>query len=297
MVLIVNDSGKNTWYHLDDFEGYVDLDGNLTIKDYEEVIKDHLKLVRELDVLLNGENAAQQASLADIVAQLRGNMVNKPQVEAQQEAQTSMPIVDLSGFSGAEKDHLVKSAMDGIIRAMMGLFYSLGLSTHIDQMAFNDANGDEFLLSFRKVQGDELLGPPLLPIRPTQISEQSGNTGQLPELKPSDAYKHCNHHHELTPDHEVVNFGDGDFVANKLAIPLLKALNEAGLRTRSHHIDTAGQGWVTILLENVEFEFRKVWEIHADRKKYNGKPELYISWGLRPEIPESETENRETLVK
>lgn len=40
--------------------------------DYEAVLADHKRLVRELDVLLNGEDgAAQQAFLADLVAQVR----------------------------------------------------------------------------------------------------------------------------------------------------------------------------------------------------------------------------------
>lgn len=40
--------------------------------DYEEVLADHRRLARELDVLLNGEEgAAKQARLADIVAQVR----------------------------------------------------------------------------------------------------------------------------------------------------------------------------------------------------------------------------------
>jgi hypothetical protein len=43
----------------------------LTIADYEEVMADHRRLVRELDVLLNGEGAAKQASLCDIVGQVR----------------------------------------------------------------------------------------------------------------------------------------------------------------------------------------------------------------------------------
>lgn len=42
-----------------------------TAADYEEVLADNHRLVRELDVLLNGENAAQQASLCDIVGQVR----------------------------------------------------------------------------------------------------------------------------------------------------------------------------------------------------------------------------------
>lgn len=39
--------------------------------DYEEVLADHKRLVRELDVLLNGGGAARQASLCDIVSQVR----------------------------------------------------------------------------------------------------------------------------------------------------------------------------------------------------------------------------------
>lgn len=38
---------------------------------YEEMLTDHRRLVRELDVLINGETAAEQASLCDIVAQLQ----------------------------------------------------------------------------------------------------------------------------------------------------------------------------------------------------------------------------------
>lgn len=94
---------------------------------------------------------------------------------------------------------------------------------------------------------------------------------------PSDKYRYCNHHHELTDDHRLVNFGDGDFVANKIAIPLLKALNEAGLRTRTHHIDDNG-GFLSIILDNATVEIKRVNEIDADRTKYNGKYELLIKW-------------------
>lgn len=95
----------------------------------------------------------------------------------------------------------------------------------------------------------------------------------------TDKYKFCNHHHELTEDYEVVDFGDGEFVANKAAIPLLKALNEAGLRTRTHHFANEDEhGFVSILLDNVRIEVRPVSEIHADRDKYNDKFELLISW-------------------
>lgn len=44
----------------------------LTIADYEECLADHRRLVRELDVGLNGEEgAAEQASLCDIVGQVK----------------------------------------------------------------------------------------------------------------------------------------------------------------------------------------------------------------------------------
>lgn len=44
----------------------------LTVADYEEVLQEHRRLVRELDVILNGiSGAAKQASLCDIVSQVR----------------------------------------------------------------------------------------------------------------------------------------------------------------------------------------------------------------------------------
>jgi hypothetical protein len=46
------------------------LENGLSAADYEEVLTDHRRLVRELDVLLNGTNAAPQASLCDIVSQV-----------------------------------------------------------------------------------------------------------------------------------------------------------------------------------------------------------------------------------
>ncbi len=93
----------------------------------------------------------------------------------------------------------------------------------------------------------------------------------------TDKYKYCNHHHELTDQEELVNFGNGEFVANRSAIPLLKALNETGLKTRTHHMDENGS-FVSILLDNVRVEIKEVNEVDATRTKYNGKFELLISW-------------------
>lgn len=50
----------------------------LTAADYEEVLADHRRLVRELDVLLNGSGAAKQASLCDIVGQLADFQRRRP---------------------------------------------------------------------------------------------------------------------------------------------------------------------------------------------------------------------------
>lgn len=95
----------------------------------------------------------------------------------------------------------------------------------------------------------------------------------------TDKYRYCNHHHELNENYEIVDFGDGKFVANKEAIPLLKALNEIGLKTRSHHIDSDENAWVCILIDNItDISIREVYEASADRTKYNGKKELVISW-------------------
>jgi len=44
----------------------------LTVADYEEVLADYRALVRRLDVALNGDGAARQASLCDLVSQFEG---------------------------------------------------------------------------------------------------------------------------------------------------------------------------------------------------------------------------------
>jgi len=96
---------------------------------------------------------------------------------------------------------------------------------------------------------------------------------------PSNKYKYCNHHHELTDKHKVVNIGNEEFVANIEAIALLKALNEAGLKTRTHHIsDNSEYSFVSIILDNAIIEVRKISERNTNRTKYSGKYELLISW-------------------
>jgi hypothetical protein len=58
----------------------------LTVTDYEEMLTGHRRLVRELDVLLNGEaGAAKQASLCDIVRQVRSEGIKTAAPHAQAE--------------------------------------------------------------------------------------------------------------------------------------------------------------------------------------------------------------------
>lgn len=98
----------------------------------------------------------------------------------------------------------------------------------------------------------------------------------------TDDYLYCNHHHELDETYEVINFGNGEFVANKEGIPLLKALNTLGLETRTHHIKNDGEwAFFSILLnDDVEIEVNNINEKDASRTKYNGKKELLIRWNL-----------------
>lgn len=51
-------------------------ESGLTIADYEESFESHRKLVKELDIIINGEEGcAEQASLCDIVSQLKGKEI------------------------------------------------------------------------------------------------------------------------------------------------------------------------------------------------------------------------------
>lgn len=47
------------------------IEAELTIADYQEVIDSHKAVVRQIDQIINGENAAPQASLCDLVGQIQ----------------------------------------------------------------------------------------------------------------------------------------------------------------------------------------------------------------------------------
>lgn len=69
----------------------VETAGELTIADYKVVIADHQRLVRELDRLIYGDDAAAQASLCDLVGHVSrdvnaGRLVLSPPEKAESES-------------------------------------------------------------------------------------------------------------------------------------------------------------------------------------------------------------------
>ena len=91
-------------------------------------------------------------------------------------------------------------------------------------------------------------------------------------------FKGFNHYHELTDTQELVNFGTGEFVADKERIPLLKAMNECGLITRTHcYGHETGYSFVSVLVDE-DIEIREVKEGHSNRKFPEGTKELLIIW-------------------
>lgn len=51
--------------------------GELSVSDYRQVLENNNRLVRELDVLLNGvDGAARQASLCDVVSQIKNDKLS-----------------------------------------------------------------------------------------------------------------------------------------------------------------------------------------------------------------------------
>lgn len=102
------------------------------------------------------------------------------------------------------------------------------------------------------------------------------------ELIESEEFKWCNHYHELTDNHSIIEIDGKRFVANREAVNVLKALNEVGLNTRTHHISNE-QEWafVSILLDDVEIEVKTVDEVDSSRTEFNGKKELLIKFKNR----------------
>lgn len=91
--------------------------------------------------------------------------------------------------------------------------------------------------------------------------------------KTTNKYAHFNHYHEITENQEFVDYGTGEFIADKEMIPLLQALNNIGLETTTHNYDlTNGAAWVAIKTSNVS---------SINQSYQDGAPELLISWDSR----------------
>lgn len=109
---------------------------------------------------------------------------------------------------------------------------------------------------------------------------QNGKQKKMPKW--TKKYQYCNHHHEIEPYQVLVDLGDGAFVADKDMIPLLKALNDSGLKTRSHCGHTK-ERFVCIRMDNVEsIVVRDITEQHSTRETKPGQ-ELIISWTIENE--------------
>lgn len=54
-------------------------------------------------------------------------------------------------FTDEDKRIIIKEFTEVTVKHALILFYMLGLKTHIDAMVVNQSNGDEFVLSFKKV--------------------------------------------------------------------------------------------------------------------------------------------------
>lgn len=95
----------------------------------------------------------------------------------------------------------------------------------------------------------------------------------------SDKYKYCNHHHELTDKHQMLELNGENVVVNSDAVLLLQELNRLGLTTRTHHIaEGHPHAFLSIILDNVDIEIRDVYERDSSRTTYNGKKELLLRW-------------------
>lgn len=133
-------------------------------QDYEAVLADHSRLVRELDVLLNGEaGAAPQASLCDLVAQVRAKQAQPTEIDLRMllcityaggaaytddgEAQDSraLPVIDFLRDSPAEiqqkmQQRSIKQAQAEAVP--QGYALVPVEPTPEMEMAWDDANGD-----------------------------------------------------------------------------------------------------------------------------------------------------------
>jgi hypothetical protein len=54
-----------------------------------------------------------------------------------------------------EKEYLINACLVAVAKPIMFAFYTCELQTHIESMIVNDANGDEFILCFKKLNKEQ----------------------------------------------------------------------------------------------------------------------------------------------
>lgn len=84
------------------------------LADYEEVLADKRRLTRELDVLLNGEGAAKQSSLCDLVSQLgkySGNPLLTRVAELERALALMLKVHDLSDSPEGDVTRIARAAL------------------------------------------------------------------------------------------------------------------------------------------------------------------------------------------
>lgn len=102
----------------------------------------------------------------------------------------------------------------------------------------------------------------------------------LAELRPTNKYKRLNHYHEITRHQKLVKLGGRKFVADKKMLPLLRALNNAGFKTRSHcYGHSTRRAWFSFILDkNVSFYIQPVNENPRKGKFPPGTMEVHLMW-------------------
>ena len=133
-------------------------DGGLTIADYERAFEDHKRLVRRLDVLLNGEaGAAPQASLCDIVGQLEGAKRN------------AVPATD---------GDALREALRGSMHALQALLNAVKTNPAMQGRQYIDL-GIQVNTAIDKARNALASSPPPVPeiVAPQVVSDATADTG------------------------------------------------------------------------------------------------------------------------
>jgi len=67
----------------------------------------------------------------------------------------TVPINNLSGIEESDKTKLIEAVTVTTAEVLFKTFYSLGLKTHIESRVINDKTGEEFILSFKKIDKEK----------------------------------------------------------------------------------------------------------------------------------------------